>query len=230
VFPFETELYNNGRQLAEFIGHPLLDVVRPTRPPAETRARYGLDPDRPVLAMLPGSRKKEVRYLMRPLSEAAAQLAGEGWQPIIALAESLAPADLDNALAGSCTIPVAHADTYNVVAAADAAIVASGTATLETALLGCPMVIVYRMAPLTFWIARHLVDVNWIGMPNIILQRSVFPELVQSDATPAAIAAAVRAVWARRDELAAALAQLRGRLGAPGAADRAADLALGLVH
>lgn len=231
VFPFELDLYNNGRQLAEFIGHPLLDVVRSTRPPAETRARYGLDPGRPVLAVLPGSRKKEVRYLMRPLSEAAARLASEGWQPIIALAESLTPADLRNALAGApCTVPVAHADTYNVVAAADAAIVASGTATLETALLGCPMVIVYRMAPLTFWIARHLVDVKWIGMPNIILQRSVFPELVQSDATPAAIAAAVRAVSTRRDELAGALEQLRARLGAPGAADRAADLALALVH
>jgi lipid-A-disaccharide synthase len=230
VFPFETDLYNNGRQLAEFIGHPLLDVVRPTRPAAETRARYGLDPGRSVLAILPGSRKKELRYLLRPLADAAARLAEEGWQPIIALAESLAPTDLRDTLAESPSVPVAHGDTYNVVAAADAAIVASGTATLETALLGCPMVIVYRMAPLTFWIARRLVDVEWIGMPNIILQRSVFPELVQSDATPAAIADAVRAVAARRGEMAAACQEWRGRLGTPGAAERAADLALALVH
>jgi len=230
VLPFEPALYNNGRQLADFVGHPLLDVVRPTRSAAETRARYGLAGDRPVLALLPGSRKKEVRYLFRPMCEAASQLAAEGWQPIVALAESLALADLEAALGGPVPLPVAHGDTYDVVAVADAAIVASGTATLETALLGCPMVIVYRMAPLTFWLARRLVDVQWIGMPNIILQRSVFPELVQSDATPAAMVEAVHGVRARRAELGEALGQLRSRLGAPGAAERAADLALGLVH
>ena len=230
VFPFEPALYNNGRQLAEFIGHPLLDVVHPTRPAAETRARYGLAPDRPVLALLPGSRKKEVSYLCGPMCAAAAQLAKEGWQPIIALAESLAPDDLRAALGGAVEVPIAHGDTYDVVAAADAAIVASGTATLETALLGCPMVIVYRMAPLTYWIARRLVDVPWIGMPNIILQRAVFPELVQSEATPAAMVEAVRAVHTRRAEMADALEQLRARLGTPGAAERAADMALALVR
>lgn len=229
VFPFEAELYNNGRPLAEFIGHPLLDVVRPTCPAAEIRRRYGLDPERPVLALLPGSRKKEVRYLFRPMCEAATRLAQEGWQPIVALAESLGAAELEDAWGGPVPVPIAHGDTYNAVAAADAAIVASGTATLETALLGCPMVIVYRMAPLSHWIARRLVEVNWIGMPNIILQRSVFPELIQSEATPAAMADAVRSVYTQRAEMAAALEQLRTRLGSPGAAERAADLALQLV-
>src|SRR5262249_34181689 len=230
VFPFEPELYNNGRQLAQFVGHPLLDVVRPLRARADTRARYGLAPGRPVVAILPGSRKKELRYLVPPAFAAAAQLAAAGWQPIVALAESLSNDDLRAATPDAAPGPVAHGDTYDVVAAADAAIVTSGTATLETALLGCPMVIVYRMAPLTYWIARRLVDVQWIGMPNIILQRSVFPELVQADATPASMAEAVRQVHARRAEMAEALAQLRARLGAPGAAERAADLALALVH
>lgn len=231
VFPFEPALYNNGRQIAEFIGHPLLDVVRPTASRAETRARYGLAEDRPMLALLPGSRKKEVGYLLRPTYEAALTLAGEGWQPIIALAESLGRDDLVQALGGvEPAIPVAHADTYNVVAAADAAVVTSGTATLETALLGCPMVIVYRMAPVTYWLARRLVVIDWIGMPNIILQRSVFPELIQGEVTPPAIADAVRGLAARREETLTALAELRGRLGTPGAAERAADLALSLVH
>jgi lipid-A-disaccharide synthase len=230
VFPFEADLYNNGRPLAEFIGHPLLDVVRPSRSAGETRARYGLDPQRPLLALLPGSRKKEVGYLFGPMCDAATRLVGEGWQAVVALAESLSVDDLAEALGRPVPFPVAHGDTYNAVAAADAAIVASGTATLETALLGCPMVIVYRMSPLTHWIARRLVEVKWIGMPNIILQRTVFPELIQSEVTPAAMAAAVRDVRARRPELAAALEQLRARLGAPGAAKRAADLALALVH
>jgi lipid-A-disaccharide synthase len=230
VFPFEAELYNNGRALAEFIGHPLLDVVRSTRPPAETRQRYGLDADRPVLALLPGSRKKEVRYLIRPMCDAAAQLSADGWQPIVALAESLTAADLEEALGAPVPFPIAHGDTYNAVAAADAAIVASGTATLETALLGCPMVIVYRMSPLTHWIARRLVVVDWIGMPNIILQREVFPELIQTEVTPAALVEAVRSVRSRRPELVEALGHLRTRLGTPGAAERAADLALSLVQ
>ena len=230
VFPFEPSLYNNGRQLAEFVGHPLLDVVRPMRTPAETRARYGLDPDRPVVAILPGSRKKELRYLVPPVFAAAAQLAVDGWQPIVALAESLSVDDLRAATADAAPGPIAHGDTYDVVAAADAAIVTSGTATLETALLRCPMVIVYRCAPVTFWLARQLLDVDWIGMPNIILQRAIFPELIQSAATPDAIAAAVRSVSAHRAELGAALEELRDRLGAPGAADRAAELALALVN
>ncbi|MGD9762988.1 MAG: lipid-A-disaccharide synthase [Candidatus Binatia bacterium] len=231
VFPFEPAVYNTAdRQLAEFIGHPLLDVARPSRPRDETRARYGLAPDRPVLALLPGSRRKEVRSLFRPLCEAAVLLRQEGWQPIVALAESLGHGDLRAALGGAAVpVTIAHSDTYNVVTAADAAIVASGTATIETALLGCPMVIVYRVSPLTFWVARRLVDVQWIGMPNIILQRAVFPELLQHAVTPAALVSAVRTVHARRAETAAALAELRAKLGAPGAADRAADLALSLV-
>jgi len=231
VFPFEPGVYNaNGRPLAEFVGHPLLDVAQPTRTREATRAHYGLDLDRPLLALLPGSRKKEVGFLFGPMCEAARQLAGEGWQSVAALAESLDEADLRAALGGAeVPVPIAHGDTYNLVAAADAAVVASGTATLEAALLGCPLVIVYKLAPLTFWIARRLVDVEFIGMPNIILQRAVLPELIQAAVTPDAISAAVRDVAARRAEIGAALAELRARLGTPGAAGRAADLALSLV-
>ncbi len=231
VFPFEPAVYNTGgRALAEFVGHPLLDVVQATRDPAATRAQYGLAPDRPVLALLPGSRQAEVRALFAAQAGAAERLRADGWQPIVALAEARDSADLRAALGGADpAMPIAHNDTYNIVAAADAAVVASGTATLETALLGCPMVIVYRLAPLTYWVARRLVDVPWIGMPNLILRRGVFPELIQHAVTPEAIAAAVRDVARRRDEVHAALAELRDALGTPGAAGRAADLALRLV-
>ncbi len=231
VLPFEPALYNDGRELATFIGHPLLDVVRATCSRDETRRRYGLDCGRPLLALLPGSRKKEVRYLLPPMGAAAALLAAEGWQAVLALAPGLDPADAAKALNGQVPgFPLVSDDTYNLVAAADAAIVASGTATLETALLGCPMVIVYRMSPLTYWLARRLVQVDWIGMPNIILRRSVFPELIQAAATPGAMAAAVRSLLERRAELADALTALRASLGDPGAAERAADLALELVR
>lgn len=231
VFPFEPALYNDGRTVAEFVGHPLLDVVRPTRSREETRARYGVGPTQRMLALLPGSRQKEIRYLVAPLCAAGTQLAREGWQPILARAPTVSVADLSAALGGGpVPFPVADDDTYNVVAAADAAVVASGTATLETALLGCPMVIVYRMAWLTHWLARRLVHLDWIGMPNIILDREVFPELIQDEVTPDAVAAAVRTVAAQRDDMVSALATLRSRLGEPGAADRAAALAAALVH
>jgi lipid-A-disaccharide synthase len=230
VFPFEAPLYNNGRQLAEFVGHPLLDLVQPTRTRAETRARYHLDPTRPLLALLPGSRKKELRHLLPAGVAAAGQLQAEGWQVAIALAHTLTRDDLAAALGGAPPpLPIVEDDTYNLVHAADAAAVASGTATLETALLGRPMVIMYRVSPLTFALARRLVHVDCIGMPNIILGRRVFPELIQRDVTPEKLVAAVHAVTARRDELTAALHELRDKLGQPGAAERAAQLALELM-
>jgi lipid-A-disaccharide synthase len=230
VFPFEAPLYNNGRQLAEFVGHPLLDLVRPTRTREETRARYHLDAARPLLALLPGSRKKEIRHLLPPGIAAAQQLMAEGWQVAIALAHTLTRDDLAAALGGALPpLPIVEDDTYNLVHAADAAVVTSGTATLETALLGRPMVIMYRVSPLTFALARRLVHVDCIGMPNIILGRRVFPELIQHDVTPDNVVAAVHEVTARRDELAAALSELRDKLGQPGAAERAAQLALGLI-
>jgi lipid-A-disaccharide synthase len=230
VFPFEPPLYNDGRHLAEFVGHPSLDTVRPTRSREETLARYHVDPTRRVLAVLPGSRKKEVRLLLPAALKAARQLERNGWQALIVLAHTLTRDDLAPALGGTAPcVEVVEDDTYNVVHAADAVLVASGTATLETALLGRPMVIMYRVAPLTFALARLLVRVDHIGMPNIILGRSVFPELMQGDVTCDKLVAAIEDVTARRAEIGAALAELRGKLGEPGAAERAARLALELM-
>src|SRR5215470_9201560 len=218
VFPFEPALYNNGVQRAQFVGHPLLDLVRPTRSREETLARYGLHPTRPVLALLPGSRRKEIRHLLPPGIAAGEQLAGEGWQVVIALAHTLTQSDLADALGGlTPPVTVVHDDTYNVVHAADAVVAASGTATLETALLGQPMVIMYRVAPLTYALARLLVrGVDCIGLPNIILGRQVFPELIQDAVTPARLVAAVHDVVARSAEISAALTELRAQLGEPG--------------
>jgi len=240
VFPFEPPLYNNGRRrglgpkqpapLADFVGHPLLDIVQPTRTREETLAYYHLDPARPLLALLPGSRKKELRYLLRPALGAAELLVRDGWQVVIALAHTLTKEEVAAALGERMPAPpIVENDTYNLIHAADAVLVASGTATLETALLGRPMVIMYRVAPLTFALARLLVHVDYIGMPNIILGRSVFPELIQGDVTPEKLAAAVQDVNARHDGLTAALHELRGKLGEPGAATRAARMALELM-
>jgi len=231
VFPFEPALYNNGGELAQFVGHPLLDLVHPTRSRDETLARYGLDPARPLLAILPGSRQKEIRHLLAPSLAAGERLAAEGWQFVIVLAHTLNRDDLTAALGRALpAVPIAEDDTHNVVHAADAALVASGTATLETALLGRPMVIMYRVSSLTFAVARMLVrGVAYIGMPNIILGSEVFPELLQDEVTADNLVAAVQDVMRRHASVAPALEEVRRRLGAPGAADRAAELALQLI-
>jgi lipid-A-disaccharide synthase len=235
VFPFEPPLYNNGRKLgpaalAEFVGHPLLDLVHPTRSREETLAQYHLDPARPLLALLPGSRTKELRYLLPPALDAAERLVRDGWQAIMALAHTLTKDEVAAALGGRMpALPIVENDTYNLIHAADTVLVASGTATLETALLGRPMVIMYRVAAFSFALARLLVHVDSIGMPNIILGRGVFPELIQGDVTPEKLVAAVQDVNARRDEFTAALQELRGKLGEPGAATRAARIALELM-
>jgi lipid-A-disaccharide synthase len=236
VFPFEEELYNesaslagNGR-VAHFVGHPLLDLVRPSRSAAETRARYGLDADKPLLAVLPGSRRKEIRPLLPPALETAQRLAREGWQAAIALAHTLSRDDLLEAAGGTpIDFPVVEDDTYNLVHAADVVLVASGTATMETALLERPMAIMYRVSPLTYAIGRMLVNIDRIGMPNIVLGRAVFPELIQGDASADNMVAAVRQIAARREEFTEALRELRGKLGEPGAAERAARLAVELM-
>lgn len=238
VFPFEAELYNEiapseepaARPVAVFVGHPLIESVRPQRGGAETRARHGLDPERPLLAILPGSRKKEIALLLRPALEAAKRLEAEGWQAVVALAHTLTERDLEAVLDGApVSVPIVAGDTYDVVHAADAALVKSGTATLETALLGRPMVVMYRVSRLTYAIARRLIRVDHIGMPNLILGQRVFPECVQDEVTGENLVAAVHEVYARRDEMQRALDELRARLGEPGAAGRAADLALELI-
>jgi lipid-A-disaccharide synthase len=227
VFPFEPALYESEKRVAEFVGHPLLDLVHPTRTREETLARYQLDPARPLLALLPGSRKKELRHLLPPAMAAAVELERNGWQVVLALAHTLTRDDVVAALGGKeSPVRTVENDTYNIVHAADTVLVASGTATLETALLGRPMVIMYRVTPLTFAVARLLVRVDHIGMPNIILGRRVFRELLQNDVTCEKLVAAVEDTYARRAELRDALRELRGQLGEPGAPARAAALAL----
>lgn len=235
VFPFEPPLYGPPptgvtRPIAEYVGHPLIDTVRCDRSRAETRARYGLAADRPLLAILPGSRKKEIRLLLPPALAAARELRQRGWQALIALAHTLSREDLEEAAGGPIDAPVASDDTYNVLHAADVALVTSGTATLETALLERPMVIMYRVSALSYAIGRALVRIDHIGMPNIILGRRAFPEVLQSEVTPARLTTALLDVFERRAALQSALIELREKLGHGGATARAAELALELAR
>jgi lipid-A-disaccharide synthase len=230
VFPFEVPLYAGSGVRVDFVGHPLLDRVRPTRDRAATFAAHGLDPAKRLVALLPGSRSKEMQLLLPAMAEAASRLAARGdCQCVLALADTLSERDIAVSMRGAALpMPVVSGETYDLVHASDAVIVASGTATLETALLERPMVIVYRTAPLTYALARRLVSVPFIGMPNLIAGRAVVPELLQGDVTAARIVAEVERFLDDPAHAAAttgALAEVRHALGEGGAAERAAAIA-----
>jgi lipid-A-disaccharide synthase len=234
IFPFEAPFYERHGVRATFVGHPLLEVVRATASRADTLRRIGLDPARPAVALLPGSRHGEVNRLAPVLREAAALLARDrNVQFFCVCASTIDPADMAGLLAHpELRIPVVQENRYDAIQAADLVWAASGTVTLETALLGRPMIIVYRLSWLTYLVARLLVRVEHIGMANLIAGERLVPELVQNDASPERIAAESRALLDSPDTRAAVsakLLRLRERLGGPGAADRVADLALALM-
>lgn len=235
VFPFEVQLYERAGVRADFVGHPLLDVVRPTRPREATLGRHGLEPAKRTIALLPGSRRREVAYHLPLMLQAAERMHQQmGAQFIVVRASTVERRQIEEALARtSLPVSIADGDVYNVLHASDLAWVASGTATLETALLQRPMVIVYRLAWLTYFLARLLVRVNHIGMVNIIAGERVVPELIQRDVTGERIFmeserilqdAALRTWTAQR------LAEVREKLGSPGAADRVAEIALSMMN
>jgi lipid-A-disaccharide synthase len=235
VFPFEPELYAARLPAVEFVGHPLLDRVRVTRGREETLLRHGLDPARRTVLLLPGSRSSEIDQLLPALLESVRRLAAAGrYQFPLALAHTLPREPIEARVRGAgLPVPVVADDTYNLIAAADLALVSSGTATLECALLETPMVIVYRVSPLTAVVARLLVrGVRNVGMPNIVAGREVVPELLQGRANAAGITAAARGILddpARHAAIVQDLRQVRARLGRGGAAGRAAAMALEML-
>jgi lipid-A-disaccharide synthase len=230
VFPFEAAVYEGTGVRADFVGHPLLDRVGPSRDRAATLAAHGLDPAKRLVALLPGSRSKEMHLLLPVLAAAAARLVARGdCQCALALADTLSEADVAVSMHGrELPATIVRGDTYDLVHASDVVLVASGTATLETALLERPMVIVYRVAPLTYALARRLVSVPFIGMPNLIAGRAVVPELIQDEVTPERVAAEAARFLddpAHAAATRAALGELRHALGDGGAATRAAAIA-----
>jgi lipid-A-disaccharide synthase len=236
VFPFEPALYAPRLPAVEFVGHPLLDRVRVTRGREETLRLHGLDPARRTVLLLPGSRLSEIDYLLPPLLDAVRLLGQyETLQFPLVLAHTLPAEEVRQRVrAAGLRVTVVEGDNYNLIAAADLALVSSGTATLECALLERPMVIVYRLGPVSYGLGRLLVrGVSSIGMPNIVAGREVVPELLQRQVTGPRIAAAARALLedpARYAATVEGLRDVRRRLGRGGAAGRAAAIAVEMLR
>jgi lipid-A-disaccharide synthase len=235
VFPFEVELYKGHQMPVEFVGHPLLDVVRVSQEPDSTLREIGLKKEKPVIALLPGSRRKEIAYHLPVMVTAATELKRlEQAQFFCVRASTLDRAELQKELdRAGFVIPIVEAGRYNAVNAADLVWAASGTATLETALLEKPMIVVYRVSWITYWLARLLVKIKYIGIANIIAGKAIVPELVQSDLSPERLVHESQAILndhdARRTMI-ANLRKLREQLGSPGAANRVAELAVSIME
>jgi lipid-A-disaccharide synthase len=235
ILPFEEKFYRDAGVDVTFVGHPLLDEVRKKYSRPEALKRFGLREEAVTVAILPGSRRSEVAVLLPEMLRACRILAEKisPLQFILPIAGTLDPAFVRNILGQfPVRVNVIRDEIYDVIAVADAAMVASGTATLETALLETPMVVVYKVSGVSYAIGRRFIRVDHISLVNLIAGCAVVPELIQDDANPERIAAEVRELITRHGkarEMKASLALIRGKLGAPGASQRTAQIACDML-
>lgn len=234
IFPFEEAVYRESGVPVEFVGHPLIDMIATSAPREAFLRAHGLSPDAPTVALLPGSRPNEVSRILPDLVAAAAKIREQlpSAEFVVARADHLDD-ELFASLQGMAATVVVSGDTNTVLASADVALTASGTATVQTALHDTPMVVVYRVSPLTYEIGKRLVRVDSIAMVNLIAGDKIVPELIQEAFTPDAVAREAVSLLTDPDRAArqrAGFARVRERLGGSGASQRAAHAILDIVH
>ncbi len=239
IFPFEEKFYANAGVPVKFIGHPLVGNVKSTLTREEFCKKYGLTEGHTTITILPGSRRGEIAHhvpiLVEALEEIRNSLDGK-LGLVLAVAPGLNLGQLKAMFPAEWQVKFVEQDTYNAIAAADLAIVSSGTATVETALLGKPMIVVYRLSPLTARLAKPLVRTKYFSMVNLIAGRTVVPELIQDDFTQRHLAEEAAKLLSpseegkrRVEEMCRGLADVRELLGPPGAVERAADAIAALL-
>ena len=236
ILPFEADLYKDAGFDATFVGHPLLDVVRTKYPRKEALRRFDLREGVTTVGILPGSRQSEVTRLL-PVMLGAAAIIKEKIKPVqfvLPLADTLDIAFVSGIIAKyPVAVRLIPNEVYDVIGCTDIAMVASGTATLETALMETPMIIIYKVSAPSYYVGRMVIDVDRIGLVNIIAGKEIVPELIQFEATPAKIAAHVIDILASRERMEnvkAQLSKIRGMLGTCGAAERVARLAYDMIN
>jgi lipid-A-disaccharide synthase len=239
AFPFERSLYEEAGVPVEFVGHPLLDVVPTDLDRARARARLGVGERQTLVGLLPGSRRQEIDRLLPPMLDATVRLAeaGAGRCFVLGLAASVNREPVTARIArsaemGGPLVDVVEGLTHEVMAASDVLLIASGTATLEAALLGAPMVVCYRVSRLSEVVVRLLKRSPWISLPNIVVGRGAVPEILQSEVRGERLAAEAERLLGDEGAAAAQRAvfkEIRSRLGQPGVGERAARAVLTLV-
>jgi lipid-A-disaccharide synthase len=232
IFPFEEKFYREERVPVEFVGHPLLEVIASSLSRKEFCKKFSLDEQKKIIALLPGSRKQEIENIFPAMLDAARFIeAKTECEIVVGVAPTLDEQYLKT-LYRLGSVHLIKGWTYDVMANADLAVVTSGTATLETACFGTPMVVVYKTSWPTYWIGRMLVRVKNIGLVNIVAGEKIVPEFIQYRASPRRLAREVLAMLENTSalgEMRSKLAGVRGKLGEPGASERTAKRILTMV-
>lgn len=232
IFPFEAEVYREAGAKVTFVGHPLLDIVKPAMPKEEAYRHFGADPSRPLVLLMPGSRQQEISNLL-PVMLAAGEKIGQqipNCQFFLPVASTISREMLQNIISGyniAVTLTAGHA--YDLMGIADAAVAASGTVVLEAALMGLPAVVIYKLAALTYFLGKFLVKIPYFSLPNIIAGRQIVPELIQDAANPDRIAQEITAILtdhAVKERILGDLAEVREKLGETGAVQRVTGVIL----
>jgi lipid-A-disaccharide synthase len=237
IFPFETAYYEAEQVPVRYVGHPSVDKVHPKHSQQEDKARYGLDPTRPVIGLLPGSRANEINRLLPVMLQAATQLRVKfpDIQFVLPQADSISDALLEMYLDQShsdLSIKVVKNEPYDVIQCCDVVMTTSGTATLEIALLGVPMVITYKLAALTYYLGRLLINTPFIGLPNIVFGKAIIKELIQHEANADNLVKELSLILTDKDyadQMRANLLHVKQELGQEGGSKNMADLALEML-
>ena len=235
IFPFETTYYDAENVPVRYVGHPSVDKVHPQRSRLEDMAIFNLDESNPVIGLLPGSRANEINRLL-PIMLAAAeilQVRNPGIQFMLPQADSISDELLESYMDRSpVKITVIKNQPYDVIQCCDVVMTTSGTATIEIALLTVPMVITYKLAALTYWLGRWLVNTPFIGLPNIILGKGFIKELIQYEATSENLAEEIERILTDKfyaDQMRDNLNQVKQQLGHGGGSKNMAELALEIM-
>jgi lipid-A-disaccharide synthase len=235
ILPFEVDTYRQAGFSVDYVGHPLLDQVKINSSRELARKEFSLHEKNTIIGLLPGSRTSEVVKLLPEMLRAAEIIAKKilEAQFVLPLADTLDQKAIAGIISGfAVNVKVIGGRTHKVISCCDLAIVASGTATLETALLGVPMIIVYKISSLSYFIGKLAIRVKNIGLVNIIAGKTIVPELIQAQASGTRIAAEALTILTnepKREEITRELAEIRAKLGNPGAALRAAKLACDMI-
>ena len=230
LFPFEKDIYAKYGMAVDYVGHPLVDEVVLTQPPASIRASLGFKPTEKIIGLMPGSRPQEIKRHLPVMLNTAEILAKQNsaYRFLLLRSESIPMAMIERPLYRSRAKVMVHdGPTYDGMGIMDLGIVASGTATLETGLLLKPMVIMYKTTPFTYWLGKMLIKLPFIGLVNVVAGKKVIEEFIQDQATPQNIAAAVQKILSSPEaygRLTNELAVLKASLGSPGASLRAARI------
>jgi lipid-A-disaccharide synthase len=230
ILPFEAAFYERAGVPVTFVGHPLLDMVQVSMNREQAAASFGLDPSRKIVGLFPGSRSNEIERLLPVIIDSARVLEKQfpGLQFVVPIASTLKREDLaPQILAAGIDVTYTHERIHDLIRACDAVISVSGTVTLEIALIGTPMVIIYRLSPLTYLLAKQLVKIEHIGLCNIIAGETVVRELIQHEANPDMISAEIGKILANEmyaNEMKHKLSAVRSQLKSGGASANVARL------